>query len=222
MGRRFFARGSTRSGRVGLTINASSGIPGLGAPMRDRTSRSTSESGRAAQVSRVSQEGQVFGVNHATRGSATPSAVSQRERGMPLTAGVRRPLGLTNGRPGVTSPIWRARTRRTACTPAWTRRARCAEEHRPRSATSTAPACQLGCTACTWATSWVRRGATTRVRSPPVPAWHTPRRCARGTPHPGRCTFGWPNAGCHAGGLGHGAAGTIDQQGARPMPAPFL
>jgi hypothetical protein len=92
--------------------------------MRYRTSRSTHASGRAAKVSRVSHEGQVFGFNHATSGSSTPRALSQRERGMPLTAAVRRTLGLTNGRPGVKSTIWRAPTRSTACTPAWTSRAR--------------------------------------------------------------------------------------------------
>jgi hypothetical protein len=126
--------------------------------MRYRTSRSASGSGREAQVSRVSHEGQVFGCNHATSWSSTPSAVSQRERGTPLTAGVRRTRGVTNGWPAVTSTIWRAPTRRTACTPAWTRRARGAEEHKPRSATSPSPACVLGWTACTWARPWVRRG----------------------------------------------------------------
>jgi hypothetical protein len=77
----------------------------------------------------------------------------QRDRGMHLTAGVRRTPGMTKGRPGVQSTSWRAPTRSTACTPAWTRRARWAYEHRPRSATSTSPAGMLGWTACTWARS---------------------------------------------------------------------
>ena len=37
-------------------------------------------------------------------------ALSQRDRGTPLTAGVRRTLGLTKGRPGVKSTICRAPT----------------------------------------------------------------------------------------------------------------
>jgi hypothetical protein len=61
----------------------------------------------------------------------------------------RRTLGLTNGRPGGKATIGRAPTRRTACTPAWTSRAKGADAHRPRSAPSPSPACQLGCTACT-------------------------------------------------------------------------
>src|SRR5918997_1279050 len=122
-----------------------------------RTSRSTKASGRAANASRASHEGQVFGFNHVTSWSSTPSALSQRERGTPLTAGVRRTLGLTNGRPGVGSTIWRPPTRSTACTPAWTRRATWAYEHRPRSATSTSPGSKAGCTFCTWARSWVKR-----------------------------------------------------------------
>ena len=97
-----------------------------GVPMPYRTSRSTMVSGKAAKVSRVSPEGQVFGFNHMTSWSSTPRALSQRDRGMPLTAAVRRTLGLTNGRPGVKSTLCRAPTRSTACTPAWTRRARCA------------------------------------------------------------------------------------------------
>src|SRR4030095_8537264 len=153
--------------------------------MRYRTSRSTHESGRAAQVSRVSHEGQVFGFNHATSWSSTPRALSQRDRGMPLTAAVRRTLGLTNGRPGVKSTICRAPTRSTACTPAWTRRATWAYEHSPRSATSTSPSCKLGWTACTGARSWGRRGAMTSLRSTPLPAWNSPRSRATGKPHPG-------------------------------------
>jgi hypothetical protein len=84
----------------------------------------TQEAVQRAQIARASHEGQVFGFNHATSWSWTPRALSQRDRGTPLTAGVRRTLGLTNGRPGVKSTIWRAPTRSTACTPAWTRRAR--------------------------------------------------------------------------------------------------
>jgi hypothetical protein len=133
--------------------------------MWSRTSRSTHESGRAAQVSRASHEGQVFGCNPMTSRSWTPRVVSQRDRGTPLTAGVRRTLGLTKGRLGVQSTIGRAPTRRTACT-----RAR----------------------------SWVRRGATTSVRSPPVPAWNSLRSRATGTPHPDRCAVGWPKAACKA------------------------
>lgn len=78
-----------------------------GVLMQYRTSRST-------KASRVSQEGQVVGVNHVTSWSWTPSVFSQRERGTPLTAGVRRTPGVTKGRPGVKSTICRAPTRRTA------------------------------------------------------------------------------------------------------------
>jgi hypothetical protein len=78
----------------------------------------------AANASRVSHEGQVLGFNQATSWSWMPSDLSQRERGTPLTADVRRTLGRTKGRPGVKSTIWRPPTRSTACTPAWTRRAR--------------------------------------------------------------------------------------------------
>jgi hypothetical protein len=116
-----------------------------------------------------------------------------------LTAGVRRTLGRTNGRPGVKSTIWRAPTRSTACRPAWTSRATWAYEHRPRSATSTSPACKAGWTACTCARSWVRRGATTSLRSTPLPAWNNANSRATGNPHPGRCSVGWPNACCNAG-----------------------
>lgn len=162
-----------------------------------RTSRSTKASGRAAHASRVSHEGHVFGVNHVTSWSWTPRALSQRERGRPLTAGVRRTLGMTKGRPGVKSTIWRARMRRTACIPACTRRARWAYEQRPRSATNTSPACQLGCTAWTWAKSWVRKGAVTSFRSLPVRAWNSPKRGAMGKPHPGRGSVDWPKVACH-------------------------
>jgi hypothetical protein len=162
--------------------------------MWSRTSRRTHESGRAAHVSWASPEGQVVGFHHATRGSATPSAVRQRDRGTPWTAGVRRTLGRTPGRAGVNSTIWRAPTRRTAGTPAWTRRATWASAQRPRSAPSTSPAGRRGWTAGPRARSWVRRGATTSVRRTPRPAWHRPRSRAPGTPHPGRGAGGWPNA----------------------------
>jgi hypothetical protein len=81
---------------------------------------------------RAGHEGLVFGFNQVTRGSWPPSVLRQRDRGTPLTAGVRRTPGRTNGRPGVKPTICRARTRRTACTPACTRGARGASEPRPR------------------------------------------------------------------------------------------
>jgi hypothetical protein len=160
----------------------------------------------------VSHEGQVVGFNQATSWAWTPSALSQRDRGMPLPADVRRTLGRTKGRPGVQSTICLAPTRSTACTPAWTRRARWAEEHKPRLATSTSPGCQLGWTACTRARSWVRRGATTSFRSTPVPAWNSPRSRATGKPHPGRCAVGWPKAACKA------AVSGMEHPSPRPKP----
>jgi hypothetical protein len=45
----------------------------------------------------------------------------------------------------------------------------------------------------------VRRGATTRVRSTPVPAWKSPSHRATGTPHPGRGAVGCPHASGTAG-----------------------
>ena len=110
----------------GVVISVISRVRKPAVPRRYRTSRSTNESGRAAKASRLSQEGQVVGFNHATTWSWPPRALSHRDRGMPLTAGVRRTLGVTNGRPGVKSTIWRAPTPSTACTPCWARRARCA------------------------------------------------------------------------------------------------
>jgi hypothetical protein len=170
------------SSRVGSRVSSRVREPDV--RMRYRTARRPSASGRAAQVSRVSHAGQVVGGHQATRGSSTPRVVSPRERGRPVTAGVRRTLGVTNGRPGVPSPLWRAPTRRPACTPAWTRRARGAAAPRPRSATSTSPACTRGGIACPWAKSWVSGGATASVRSPPVPSWQSPRRSSqpRGPP----------------------------------------
>ena len=55
-----------------------------------------------------------------------------------------------------------------------------------------------------------------------MPAWKSPSSRATGTPHPGRCTFGWPKASCHVGGLGHGASRAIDEAGAMPVPPPFI
>jgi hypothetical protein len=83
--------------------------------MRYRTSRSTKASGRAANVSCTSHVGRVFGFNQAASWSWKPTAVSQRDRGRPLTAGVRWTLGMTQSRPCVTSTSCRAPTRSTAC-----------------------------------------------------------------------------------------------------------
>jgi hypothetical protein len=58
----------------------------------------------------------------------------------------------------------------------------------------------------------------TSFRSIPVPLWNSPQRGATGTPHPDRGAVDWPNAACHAGGLGHGAARTIDPQQAVAVP----
>jgi len=79
-------------------------------------------------------------------GQGPPRAASQRARGRPWTAGVRRTRGLTHGRPGVEATICRAPTRSPACTPACTSRARGAWAHRPRSATSPSPGANRGCT----------------------------------------------------------------------------
>jgi hypothetical protein len=116
------------------------------------------------------------------------------------------------GPTGVTSTICRAPTRSTACTPAWTRRPRWASAHRPRSATSTASGCQLGWTTGTRARSWVSRGATTSLRSTPVPAWNRPSRRATGTPHPGLAGRG----------IGPGTPRAIDPTRARALPPPVV
>ena len=168
-------------------------------PIGSRTAQRMKASGKAATVSRASHVGRVCGCNHVTRGSWGPHAVCPRERGRPVTAGVRRTRGRTKSRPGVTSTICRAPTHRTACTLAWTRRATGADAHRPRSATRTSPGCTLGWTAGIRASACVKSGATARVRSTPVPAWTTPTSRATGTPHPGRGSVGWPKAACNAG-----------------------
>jgi hypothetical protein len=145
-----------------------------------RTDRSTKVSGKAAKVSRASHEGQVFGFNHLTSWSWMPRVLSQRDRGTPLTAGVRRTLGLTKGRPGVQSTIGRAPTRRTACTPAWTRRApasKAASIRRPlrpnRSETTLVsvilvPSHTLMTRFCAWARLWIK-GTRVRVRARSAP-----------------------------------------------------
>jgi hypothetical protein len=152
-----------------------------GRPRWERTSRGSQVSGRAAHASRVSHAGQVLGFHQATRGAWTPSAVSQRDRGPPWTAGGRRTRGRTTGRPGVTSTIWRGPTRRTACTPAWTRRARWASEHRPRSATSPSSGAHTGCPGCPWASAWVRRrGPRPASGAPRCPPGRAPGGVPRG------------------------------------------
>ena len=141
---------------------------------------------------------------------------------MPLTAGVRRTLGLTKGRPGVKSTICaRRRAARRARRPG--RGGRDGRtEHRPRSATSTSPGCKLGCTACTWARSWVRRGATTSFRSTPVPAWNSPRRSRHGKAAPRPLLGRLAERVLEGRGIGHGASRAIDEKGAMPMPPPFV
>ncbi len=79
--------------------------------------------GSAARAAGLRQGGQGRGFHHATNCSSRPQAMPQRDRGRPVIAVERLVAGLTKGRCGVQSTMCRAPTRRTACTPAWTRRA---------------------------------------------------------------------------------------------------
>ena len=126
-----------------------------------RISRTTHAGGNVLNVSCSSQGGHVLGLNHSTCWSCFPWALIPRDRGRPLLSGVRRVPGMTKGRAGVKSTLWRAWTRSRACKPAWVSRARWAYEHNPRSATSTSPDCKAGCTSRTRAKSCVLSGATT-------------------------------------------------------------